>query len=460
MELDYASAAKHTTPIKEWKPNPGKQTEALSRSEFEILYGGARGGGKTDAGIVWIAEPIGNAKYRGLVIRKNATDLGDWVDRAESMFRLIGGRKVSTKFGIEFHFKSGAKIRTGHLKDDSAYTKYQGHEYQRILIEELTLIPSEELYMKLISCCRSTVDGLKPQVFCTTNPGEAGHIWVKERFVDIGPPGVPVSYLDEETGILKWRIYIPARVEDNPILVQKDPGYIAWLNQLPPDLRRAWRSGDWTVYDIKGAYYGEAMKQARKEKRICKLPYEKYLPVNSYWDLGTTAIWLNQIVGKEIRWINYLEFDSLNIPVTLQAMKDLGYEEFGEHGFPHDMEVTESSGRTRLETFQTVYMDVFKKVPQTKVNKRIPNVKDGINAVIILLPRMYFDSENCKRGVKTLENYRREWDDQLKTYKPFPMKDWASHGADALRTFAEGFEEPIEYRPQSSESAFPRPRLG
>lgn len=460
MELDYSYRLESLTPFREWKPNPGQQTEALSRSEFEILYGGARGGGKTDAGIVWIAEPTSNARYRGLVIRKNATDLGDWVDRAEEMFKLIGGKKVSTKFGIEFHFTSGAKIRTGHLKDESAYNKYQGHEYQRILIEELTLIPSEELYLKLVSSCRSTVEGLKAQIFCTTNPGDVGHIWVKERFVDIGPPNVPVAFKDEETGYVKWRIFIPARVEDNPVLIEKDPGYVAWLNQLPTDLRKAWRSGDWTVYDVKGAYYGSAMKEARFDGRICRLPYERHLPVNTYWDLGTTAIWLNQVVGKEVRWINYLEFDSLNLPVAIAAMKDLSYEEFGEHVFPHDMHVEESNGRTRLDTFISTYQDVFKKFPQTKVNKRTPDVKDGINAVIILMPRMLWDMEKCKNGIKALENYRKEWDDQLQTYKPFPRKDWASHGADAMRTFAEGFEEPILYEPPSTPSPLRTPRLG
>lgn len=459
MELSYASVA--PTSYREWRPNPGQQTEVLSRLEFEILYGGARGGGKTDAGIVWIAEPVFNPKYRGLVIRKNATDLGDWIDRAESMFKLLGGKKVNSKFGTEFHFKSGAKIRTGHLKDENAYTKYQGHEYQRILIEELTLIPSEELYMKLVSSCRSTVEGLKPQIFCTTNPGEVGHIWVKERFVDIGPPNVPVAFKDEETGVIKWRIFIPARIEDNPILIEKDPGYVAWLNQLPTDLRKAWRSGDWSVYDVKGAYYSSAMKDAEREDRIGFLPYEKHLPVGTAWDLGTTAIWFYQRLGLEIRLINYLEFESLNIPIALQTIKELGYIEFGQHIFPHDMGIKESTGRTRLETFISSYQDIFQRLPDTKVNKRIPNVNDGITAVLLLLPRMRFDREKCKRGIKALKNYRREWDEEKQNYKPFPFKDWASHGADGLRTLAEGFEDPVYYDPLREPVSVNRsPRLG
>lgn len=440
MQLDYASQAA-STPLVLWKPNDGQQTEVLSRSEFEILYGGARGGGKTDAGIVWIAEPTYHPKYRALVIRRNAIDLGDWIDRAEAMYKSIDGRRINTKFGTEFHFPSGAKIRTGHLKDDSAYTKYQGHEYHRELIEELTHIPSEELYLKLLSSCRSKIPELKPQVFCTTNPGEVGHIWVKERFVDTGPPNIPVPFKDEETGVTKWRIFIPARIEDNPKLLDADPGYLAFLNQLPDDLRKAWREGDWTVYDVKGAYYSINMKQARREGRICKLPYETHAAVNTYWDLGTTAIWFEQTVGKEIRWIRYMEFESLDFAVILPAMKQLGYVEFGEHVFPHDMGVHETNGRTRLESFHKIFKDVFGVSPRTKVNLR-GDINDGINAVKVLMPRMLWDNELCKQGIKCMENYRREWDENKQTFRDTPLKDWASHGADAKRTFADSFKDP------------------
>lgn len=463
MQLDYSIVPSDITPLTIWKPHDGAQTEALSRSEWEILYGGSRGGGKTDAGIVWIAEPVKHPKYRGLVIRKNATDLGDWLDRAELMYKSLGGKRVGTKFGIEFHFPSGAKIRTGHLKDESAYNKYQGHEYQRILIEELTLIPSEELYLKLVSSCRSTVDGAKPQVFCTANPGEVGHVWVKERFVDIGEPGKPVPFKDEESGFTKWRIYIPATIEDNPTLLEKDPGYLAWLNSLPLALKRAWRYGDWSVYDIRGAYYNDAVKQARAEGRIGILPYEKHLLVNTYWDLGTTALWFGQMVGLEIRWIRYMENETLDLPVIIQQMKEFGYVEWGEHVFPHDMNVRESTGRTRLETFRKTWKEVFGNDQiRTRVNPRCSDPLDGINAVHILMPRMRFDSEKCKKGIKCLENYRREWDEERQTYKSFPFKDWASHGADAMRTFGEGFHDPAMNSIEDGglEISRRRPRLG
>lgn len=228
-----------------WIPNPGPQEEALRRIEFEILYGGARGGGKTDAGLVWLMEFIHHPRYRALVIRKNADDLSDWVDRAYRMYKLKG---VSIAYRPPIlTFPSGAIIRTGHLKDDQAYTKYQGHEYQRMLIEELTQIATETRYLQLVASCRSTIPEIRPQIFCTTNPGGRGHTWVKNRFITDHIPGMP--FRDENTG--QWRIFIPAKVDDNPILNKVDPGYVKTLEGLKKtdeQLWKAWRLGDWDIF--------------------------------------------------------------------------------------------------------------------------------------------------------------------------------------------------------------------
>lgn len=225
-----------------WQPNSAPQARALSVDIFELLYGGARGGGKTDAGIVWIGVPafgeLSNRLYRGLVVRKNYEDLKDWVDRAKRFYEPYNGSY--NKSDKEFSFPSGSVIRCGHMKDSDAYEKYQGHEYQRILLEELTQIPDEENYLRLIASCRSTVPGLQPSVFSTANPGGPGHSWVKKRFISPAPAGQ--AFQDPTTGL--WRLFIPARAEDNPAL---DDQYKAGLNGLPEKLRAAWRDGNWDV---------------------------------------------------------------------------------------------------------------------------------------------------------------------------------------------------------------------
>lgn len=243
-----------------WKPFP-KQEHALTITGdevFEILFGGSRGPGKTDAGMVWLLGEeiddeghlyIHHPRYRALVLRRDYQDLADWIDRASYMYRRYGARAVGNPVVIKW--PSGAKFRLGHLKNKKSYESYLGHEYQRELIEELTQIGAEDHYVKILGSCRSTVDGLKPQVFNTTNPPGIGHLWVKNRFVDPAPFDTPFEGDDG-----RKKIYIPATIDDNPILMEKDPGYLAFLEGLKktdPDLYRAWRHGDWDV--MAGQYF-------------------------------------------------------------------------------------------------------------------------------------------------------------------------------------------------------------
>ncbi len=233
-----------------WQPHPGKQTLALKQTEFEILYGGARGGGKTDGGMAWLLRPFVDYpeivhRYRALIIRKNAKDLRDWNDRAKLFYRNVGGKVVGSP--PEIRFDNGALFRTGHIADANAYNQYIGHEYQRINWEELTQTSKEIDYLKVLSSCRST-NGIEPQIFCTTNPGNVGHVWVKKRW---GIPDTPPPYRiklikDKETR--RTRIFIPSKLKDNPTLVKSDPGYAAFLNGLPEPLRSAWKNGDWSVF--------------------------------------------------------------------------------------------------------------------------------------------------------------------------------------------------------------------
>jgi hypothetical protein len=141
--------------------------------------------------IQWMQRPAidgrqGTERYQGLLLRKNATDLKNYLSRASRFYYALGARKS----GSTFTFPLGGKIDHDHLNNKDAYMKYQGNEYHRIGIEELTQIPEESLYIMLIGSCRSTVNGLRPQVMINCNPGGPGHGWVKKRFIDSAPPNV------------------------------------------------------------------------------------------------------------------------------------------------------------------------------------------------------------------------------------------------------------------------------
>lgn len=243
-----------------WKPFP-KQERVLTITPdqaFEILFGGSRGPGKTEAGIVWLLGDeiddeghlyIHHPRYRALVLRRDYDDLSDWIDKAGYMYQRYGAKIVGLPAVIKW--PSGAKFRLGHLKNRKSYEKYLGHEYQRQLVEELTQIGEEKHYVNILGSCRSTISVLRPQVFSTTNPPGIGHLWVKNRFVTPAPPN---TFFKGEDG--RGRIYVPATIDDNPELINKDPGYLAYLDGLKltdPELYEAWRHGSWEV--MSGQYF-------------------------------------------------------------------------------------------------------------------------------------------------------------------------------------------------------------
>lgn len=249
-----------------WKPQPGKQEMALKRTEKEILYGGARFGGKSDGGRIWLLRPFVDFpdsvhQYRALILRENAKDLRGWVDKAESHYRHIGGRVVGNPPIIKFD--NGAKFYIGHLADENSYKHYLGDEFHRMLIEELTLIPTELRYLKILGSCRTNCE-IYPQVFCTTNPGNIGHLWVKKRWKIQGKPPYEIKTIRD--GNLT-RVFIPATFRDNPIGMKNDPGYEDYLNSITDEaLRAAWMDGDWSkfvgqFFDINNHIHGiEAFK--------------------------------------------------------------------------------------------------------------------------------------------------------------------------------------------------------
>jgi len=410
-----------------WKPHK-KQEQALRTNSFEILFGGARGGGKSDAGIMWLLYDKDNARYRGLVIRRNATDLNDWIARARLKYEAVGAVFV----GNEFRFPSGATIVTGHLKDDQAFTKYQGHEYQKILIEELTQIASEELYMKLISSCRSTVPGLKPQIFCTSNPDGVGRFWVKRRFIERRIPGE--QYTDEVSG--RTRIYIPATVEDNPTIMQIDPDYINYLESLPPDLKAQWRYGSWDYTIVKGAIYGSDMIQANKENRIGLVPLLPYEEVHTVWDIGLSdkmVCWFFQVKGLEVRVIDIVYDDNKEWGFYVQALRERGYT-YGTMFLPHD------SNKRDPKSLQTFKEFMIANRFKTESIERPKSKLSVIQEFRPIFPRLFFDLTKCDEGIRALEAYRRQWNETRNMYDDEPYHDWTSHYADALALMPKALE--------------------
>lgn len=415
-----------------WKPNAGRQFEFLktvaSHKHYEILYGGSRGGGKTDAGIMSLLYDKDHPLYRALVIRKNADDLKDWSDRASRWYCTQGAVKIGNP--PEFTFGKGGKIRTGHLKDENAFGKYQGHEYHKILIEELTQIPTEENYLKLASSCRSTIPELRPCIISTCNPDGAGFSWVRKRFNLHGVPSSSVETTDEITGLK--RIFIPARLSDNPHL-SADPSYKKFLDGLPDGLREAWRDGSWNDPQIEGGYYTLAMAQARRDHRITSVPHDPSLKVFTVWDLGIgeqlVGLFFQKTKGGEIHLIDSWQGQNSDaLPQAIAMLQLRQYERgyiYGRHFAPHDSTRREvATGQTVIESARRLGVE-FEKIDLIPITQRI-------DRCLMMFPRLYIDENKCESTISALLQYRREWDEKRLDWKEQPVHDWASHFSDAL----------------------------
>lgn len=222
-----------------WRPNPGPQIEYLASPAYEVLFGGRRGGGKSETSLADATRYVHHPRFAGIAFRQTYPELEQLIERSHKFYGGIGGSWNGT--ARTWRFPSGATIKFRHLKDANAYRQYLGHEYQWMLFEELTSF-DQHVYSQLKGSCRSTVPGLTPTVRCTTNPGGPGHNWVKTYFVDVAPAGT--IYLDPSTGLT--RQYIPCPMA--PQILEHDPDYVRRLMALPEADRKAWLDGDWDAY--------------------------------------------------------------------------------------------------------------------------------------------------------------------------------------------------------------------
>ena len=192
-----------------------------------------------------------------------------------------------------------------------------------------------------------------------------------------------------------------------------------------------------------GSYYGAYLTKMRREGRICSVPVDRAALVHTAWDLGvgdSTAIWFIQVVGREKHLVDYHEGSGVGFDTYARILAEkqrLHNWIYGFHYFPHDVAVHElGHGLSRIDTLRGLG------IKATVVPVHHP--EDGINAVRRMLDSTWIDEKRCERGLNSLLNYRREWDERLKIFRDNPVHDWASHGADALRTFAAGYKEPKE----------------
>jgi hypothetical protein len=241
-----------------------KQLDLRDSPATEILYGGAAGGGKS---FLLRALAILYAwAFPGLQVyffRRISDDLTkNHMEGSKGFRALLAGWVEEGQVEIvetEIRFKfNGSRIFLCHCHDEKDRFKYQGAEMHVLLIDELTHF-TEVIYRFLRSRVRmvgmNMPEAIKdrfPRIIAASNPGNVGHQWVKQAFIDGHRPSEVWRAPDEEGGML--RQFLPAKLTDNPSLLLDDPGYRSKLRGLgSAALVKAMEEGDWNA--IEGAFF-------------------------------------------------------------------------------------------------------------------------------------------------------------------------------------------------------------
>lgn len=269
---------------KSWKPNSGKQELYLSLPDtiFEQFYGGSAGGGKSEA---LLMRPIlrqwtDNNRFQALILRRTYKELEEsLIERSKRGGLHKDGSEIPSfyDFGANYNeqkkkwrFPSGATITFGHAEEEEDVRKYDTAEFQYVAFDELTSFTEFQYKFIAFSRCRSVIPSIPALACSASNPGNIGHRWVRERFVEPAPNGSKII-AERLGGQLIKRIFIQAFLKDNPKLMENDPLYIVRLEMLPEADKRAKLYGDWWTFS------GQVFSEWRVEPFIDEPPNARHI---------------------------------------------------------------------------------------------------------------------------------------------------------------------------------------
>lgn len=271
-----------------WRPNPGPQERFVCSTSHELLFGGSAGGGKSSGLVALPLRWVGNPHFRALVLRRETTQLGDLLDKADALYTKLRlrARSKSTGAGRTYEFPSGSTIRFDHCQHEKDAARFDGFEFQVVEFDELTHFTLKQ-YRAVRARIRSPHPGLPRYTRSTTNPGGEGHEWVLHRWgpwlnpeheaeglvrrfdaegkpIPAAAPGEVLWYIPGDAGD-RWvpkgtekalsRTFIPALASDNPHLLDNDPEYLQRLGDLDRVRREQLLRGNWLIRDAPGELF-------------------------------------------------------------------------------------------------------------------------------------------------------------------------------------------------------------
>ena len=215
-----------------WAPNPGRQTRFLASRARRACYGGAAGGGKSQALMALPLRWVNNPSFNALYLRREAKYLGDAITKSRKLYPHLGARLVLGP-RIEWRFPSGATIWFNHCEHESDITNYDSFEFGLVMFDELTHF-TEKQFDGICARLRGTDRSLPYVARAATNPGSDGHEWVKKRWG---------AWLDRkhqrpaEEGDLRWYLEGDEVPPGTPDALSYTPGAHAGSRQSRSKLR-------------------------------------------------------------------------------------------------------------------------------------------------------------------------------------------------------------------------------
>lgn len=246
-----------------YNPYP-KQAKFHACGADEVVYGGAKGGGKSYALVAECAAYC--LEHGGAIAYLFRERYDDLEANIISVWLEIIPDKIYTYDATKHvaRLRNGSRVYFRYIRNIADAAKYQGRSMDWIGVDELTKHMFKAIQI-LLSCLRSP-KGFPPRFRATCNPGGVGHVWVKKRYIT-GTNYGKKQYTDPETGNLI--AFIPASVYDNQAIMHNDPKYVRRLENLPEDEKKAFLYGDWDIFQ--GQYFSEFSRKIHVVERF-KIP--------------------------------------------------------------------------------------------------------------------------------------------------------------------------------------------
>lgn len=451
-----------------FKPNRPQRRLLASLWHRNVILKARQLGFTTLVCILWLDTALFNANYRCGIIAQDR-------DAAEAIFKdkvkfaydnlpepLRNDMPLKTNSASQLHFahnnssiRVATSMRSGtihrlHVSEFGKICAKYPEKADEVVTGSIPAVPKSGILI-----IESTAEGREGEFYNITMRAKAHHDagkkltvrdyrfhffpwWKEERYV-LSTEGVTLTEKDK-----KYFERIESQIGQSLTPEQKS-WYVATRDaDFSGSEEKMWQEYPSTAEEAfqqstEGCYYTEQLTKARKDGRICTLPIIDSIPVNTFWDIGSsdgTAIWLHQRVGQENRFIGFYEAWGEPYGHFVKYLQSLGYV-WGKHYLPHDATHKRQQGDV-VKSPEDMLIDLG--LRGIEIVPRVDEIQHGIQAVRDIFSQCWFDETRCKDGLAHLENYRKEWNDRQGCWKDKPRHDIHSEAADAFRQFAQGYK--------------------